>query len=158
MNNATAPEVPHATVPEPLIEIDFSQTLEAMIAAGRYDWVNSDITAKNFPVEGEGKKTFRTKLFHFGRNISSEDAVAAMEKENFAPATHVHGLAFGATFPDEQRTYPIVCLGSSARVHFSRSVVCLHGGDAYRGLDLYVWDGDWDDYWHFLAVQEVSDA
>jgi hypothetical protein len=52
--------------------------------------------------------------------MSSEDAVAAMKKEKFTPGTHVHGLAFGAAFPEEQRKYQIACLGSFARVRGSR--------------------------------------
>jgi hypothetical protein len=141
-----------------ITEVDFGQTLEAMIAAGKYDWKNDAITANRFPVEGTGVKTFRNKLFHFGRNISSEDAVTVMEKEKFTPATHVHGLAFGATFPDEQRKYPIACLGSSAQVNGRRLVVYLDGHDAERYLSLFVWDDDWYGYWRFLGVQEVSDT
>jgi hypothetical protein len=72
-----------------------------MVTAGNYDWKNDAITADRFPVKGSGKKKFRNKLFHFGRYASSEDAVAAMKKENFTPGVHVHGLAFGATFPEE---------------------------------------------------------
>lgn len=81
-----------------LITIDYGMSLEAMIAAGEYDWKNGNITAEKFPVEGTGIKKFRTRLFHFDRNTSSEDAVAAMKEEGLEPATHVHGLAFGATF------------------------------------------------------------
>jgi hypothetical protein len=139
-----------------VIAIDYGKSLQAMIAAGKYDWVNSNITADKFPIEGTGVKKFRTKLFDFGRYISSEDAVDAMKKEKFDPATHVHGFAFGAAFPDEQRKYPIACLGSSAQVYGLRFVVCLRRGDATRYLGLRGWDDDWYDRWRFLGVQEVS--
>ena len=91
--------------------IDFGQTLETMIAAGKYDWTNPNITARKFPIEGSGIKKFRNKLFHFGRDLSSKDAVTAIKRDGFEPATHVHGLAYGAAFPDKQRKYPIACLG-----------------------------------------------
>jgi hypothetical protein len=146
------------TITDRVIVIDHSLSLEAMIAAGKYDWKNDDITAERFPIEGSGTKKFSAKVFHFDRRISSEDAVAAMEKEQFAPATHIHGLAFGAAFPEEQRKYPIACLGSSARVRGSRGVVCLSGGGGGRCLDLCGWRGGWYDRWRFLAVQEVSEA
>jgi hypothetical protein len=81
-----------------------------------------------------------------------------MKVENFTPATHVHGLALGATFPEEQRKYPIACLGSSAQVLGNRRVVYLYGVDAERHLSLCHWDDDWHDYWRFLGVQEVSGA
>jgi hypothetical protein len=146
------------TITDRVIAVDYGRPLADMIAAGKYDWKNSDITAARFPVEGTGKKQFRTKLFHFDRCISSEDAVAAMKAENFIPGTHVHGLAFGATFPEEQRKHPIVCLGSSAQVYGRRFVVCLFGNDAKRDLHLSFWGVGWDGRWRFLGVQEVSDA
>jgi hypothetical protein len=136
--------------------IDFGQSLEDMIATGKYDSANADITAKHFPVEGVGIQKFRSKLFHFNRYISSKAAVAAIKKEGFEPATHVHGLAFGATFPDEQRKYPIACLGSSARVVRVRRFVCLYRLDAERLLDLFRWSDYWSDYGRVLGVQEVS--
>jgi hypothetical protein len=77
---------------------------------------------------------------------------------NFAPATHVHGLAFGAAFPEQQRKYSIACLGSSARVGVGRGVVCLYGSASGRDLDLGDWFGGWGDDWCFLGVQEVSAA
>jgi hypothetical protein len=144
---------------ELITEIDFGMSLDAMIAAGNYDGKNGAITADKFPVEGTGKKKFRNKLFPFDPDISSEDAVAAMEKEKFTPATHVHGLAFKATFPDMQHKFSIACLGSSAWVRGHRYVVYLFGDAAEeRYLDLYDWDNDWDDDWRFLGVQEVSGA
>jgi hypothetical protein len=139
-----------------ITEIDFTRTLEQMIGAGEYDLMNLSITSRRFPVVGDGKKKYRNKLFYFNRPISSEDAVAAMQREGFAPATHVHGLAFGATFPDEQRMYPIACLGSSPRVVFRRVVVCLYKDYAYRALFLCYWRVVWLNYWRFLGVQEVS--
>jgi hypothetical protein len=140
-----------------ITEVDFGHSLENMIAAGRYDWTNSDITAKKFPVIGNGKKKFRNRLFHFNHGTSSEDAVATMERESFAPATHVHGLAFGAAFPNEQRMYPIACLGSSLG-RLDRLVVCLDGSGTGRALRLCYWYDGWDGDWRFLGVQEVSDA
>jgi hypothetical protein len=37
------------------VTIDYGQRLDAMIAAGRYDWVDSDLTAERFPITGRGK-------------------------------------------------------------------------------------------------------
>jgi hypothetical protein len=137
------------------IAVDFGRSLPDMIAVGKYDSVNPAITPERFPVEGTGTKKFRTRLFHFGGNISSQGAITAMQNENITPATHVHGLAFGATFREEQRTYPIACLGSSARVGIGRGVVYLHGRGDVRDLDLFSWLGDWSGRWRFLGVQEV---
>jgi hypothetical protein len=81
-----------------------------------------------------------------------------MKNEGFMPATHVHGLSFGAAFPAEQRRYPIVCLDSSAKALGRRYVVYLGQFDGERRLDLREWYGDWDGRWRFLGVQEVSDT
>jgi len=139
------------TTTDRIIAVDHGMSLEAMIAAGKYDWVNDNITPDKFPVDGRGIKKFRTKLFDFGR-ILSEDAVAAMRAKNFMPAGHVHGLAFGATFPDEQRKYPIACLASSAQVRGPRFVLCLNRNGAKRRLYLGTWDGGWSSFWRFLGV------
>ena len=139
-----------------MTEIDFEHTLDAMIAAGNYDWKNEAMSASNFPVEGSGVKRFWTKVFHFGRAMASEDAIAALRNEGFAAATHVQGLAFGALFPTDRRTHSIACLGSSARLIGVRYVVCLVGDCATRRLSLYDWLGDWSDDWRFLGVREFD--
>ena len=96
--------------------VNYGQPLEVMIAAGRYDWVNSDIRAERFPIdEGSGIVEFEGRYFHFTRNIFSEDVVKVIEvvdtNNPWSPAKSEHALSFGATYPGEQRTYPIVGLG-----------------------------------------------
>jgi hypothetical protein len=140
------------------ISVDYGKSLKDMIAAGKYDWVNPNITAGRFPVEGQGVVRLEPKLFHFGRYISSEDAVSAMKSEGFMPGGHVHGLSYGAAFPKEQLKYPIVCLGSVARVGGDRCVVCLSGDGGRRFLYLGGWDGGWHDYWRFLGVRTLTSA
>lgn len=140
------------------IEVNFDETLEQMIARGRYDWTNSGITVKRFPVVGTGTKRYLPKVFTFGKSVGSQEAADLMAQEGFLPARHEHGLAFAAKFPKEQLKQPIACLGSSAEVRGDRGVVCLGRIVAKRGLDLYCWDRDWDDGWGFLGVRELSDA
>ena len=43
------------TVSTSLITVGYGNSLQAMIAAGKYDWVNSGITAKRFPVEAPAR-------------------------------------------------------------------------------------------------------
>jgi len=142
------------------LTVDYDQTLEQMIAAGRYNWENSDITGERFPIKGRGKIEFWARYFHFNREISSENAVEKIKAEDptnpWAPAQAAHLLAFGATNPDEQRKYPIVGLGSVAKVHGNRYVPYLHRDDARRYLGLDWWSYDWDPIYRFLAVRRVS--
>jgi hypothetical protein len=146
------------TIARLTIAVDFGTSLLDITAAGKYDWVNPYITPERFSVEGTSKRTFRTKLFHFDCSISSDDAVAAMQRENFLPATHVHGLVFRATSPEEQCKYPIACLGSSAQVYGARNVVCLCRFDGGRNLDLSGQGGVWNVRCRFLGDQEAADA
>jgi hypothetical protein len=146
------------TIMDRIIAVDYGTVLQDIIAAGKYDWMDNAITPKHFPVEGDGIKKFRTRIFHFGRYISSEDAVVAIEKEMFVTATHVHGLVYSTMFPDDQRKHPIVCLGSSAQVHGNRRIVRLDGSGAGRYLDLGFWGAGWRGISRFLGVQEVFAA
>jgi hypothetical protein len=143
-----------------VISIDYSMSLEAMIAAGNYDWKNDNIAAEKFPVEGTGIGQFETKIFHFDRYLSSDDAVAAIKDEDrerpWEPAKIEHLLAFGAAHPDEQRKYPIIGLGSVAEVYGLRLVPYLYEGGARRDLGLGWWDDDWDGDYRFLAVRQQS--
>ncbi|MBI2030537.1 hypothetical protein HYT05_02860 [Candidatus Kaiserbacteria bacterium] len=138
------------------LTVDYTQTLEQMIAAGRYDWKNSDITAERFSLVGDGVVDFEIKLFHFKRSISSEDADEAIKNDGWESAKIEHLLAFGAKYPEEQRKFPIVGLGSSAQVSGGRYVPCLYGGDSLRCLDLAWWGGGWAGYYRFLAVRKLS--
>lgn len=138
------------------LAVDYSQSLEQMIATGRYDWTNSDITAKRFPITGKGIMEFEARYFRFNRNISSEKAIEAMAEEGWEPAKIEHLLCFGEKYPDEQRKFPIVALGSVAEVDGSRRVPCLGRVDSGRDLCLGWFGRGWVPDGRFLAVRKVS--
>lgn len=141
-------------IPETLtITVDYGLSFVEMIAAGGYDWKNGDITEERFPVKGIGKVERDVELVHYGYDISSEDAVKDLAKRGLRPATIEELLAFGTKYPDLQRKFPIVALGSSARVSVFRYVPCLCGSDARRDLYLYWCGDDWDGCCRFLAVR-----
>lgn len=157
---AFVPPVKEAEAKKPVVTsfgavvVGYDQTLDQMIAAGRYDWKNGDITAKNFPVVGNGNREFVPEVVHFDRNISSDDAEKELDKLGFRAATDEELLAFGAIFPEVQRKFPIVALGSVALVGGFRRVVCLGGGGAGRYLSLRWRDDDWLALCRFLAVRK----
>jgi hypothetical protein len=135
--------------------VDYGLSLEQMIVTGHYDWVNDSIAAERFPIVGEGKMELEVQLFHFDQSISSEEAVRLIRKDGFEPAKIEHLLAFGATYPEMQRKFPIVGFGSSCMVYGERYVPVLYGGDSVRSLRLSYWDGDWRDFYRFLAVRNL---
>jgi hypothetical protein len=143
--------------------VDYSLDLEQMIAAGRYDWKNDDITAKRFPIVGKSKVEFEDAIFHFDRGISSEDAVkeilVADTKNPWEPAKIENILAYGAKNPEEQRKFPIVGLGSAPQVDGNRNVPCLRRLASERRLSLGWWGFGWDADCRFLGVRKkVSQA
>lgn len=147
------PDVFHLTV-------DYRQSFEQMVAAGHYDWFNTNITAERFPIVGEGVVEFEARYFRLNRNISSDDAVKEIESADtgnpWMPAKIEHTLSHGKTFPEEQRKFPIVGLGSVAEVSGSRHVPYLYEGGSKRGLYLDWWNDVWDPAYRFLAVRKVS--
>ena len=150
----------------PTLLVDFGQSFEQMILAGCYgqkgdNW-NKEITKERFPIIGAGIGGFEFKLFGegFEDGISSETVIKIINEDDknnpWSPAQAEHTLAFGAQFPEDQRKYPIVGLGSVAKVDGNRRVLCLDGDGSKRRLRLS-WFGDgWYSRCRFLAVRKVS--
>ena len=140
------------------LSIDYSRTVQEMINAGNYGWTNNNITEKHFPLPTElnGKKvSVLTKLFHFNRLISSNDAIAEMDKVGYRPATLPELLALGETHPEIQKEFSVVALGSVWRYAFDfRAVPVLNFDGDLRKLSLYWFGRDWADYYRFLGIRK----
>lgn len=141
-----------------MLVVDYSRTLQKMISAGNYDWTNSNIIAKNFPISPEmtGKKVeVSANIFHFNKEISSEDAISEMDKAGYRPATLAELLALGEAQPELQRQFPIIALGSVwHRAAGRRYVPCLGVVGVKRGLPLHWFDRGWRAHYRFLAVRK----
>jgi hypothetical protein len=137
------------------VTVDHSRTVEEMVAAGKCDWSNSDISSKHFPSDKKGKVEVNIELVHFNRTMESDEVLRELDKQDLRPATLPELLAFGATYPDKQREFPIVALGSVWRgLDGDRVVACLYGnaGDRGLGLDWFVYG--WGDDCRFAAVRK----
>ena len=134
-------------------------SLAEMIVAGNYDWVNDNITEKNFSIDPSRFTTENTKVFHFDKSMTTAEVERAIRKEGYEPAGLEHLLAYGAENPDEQRKHPIVALGACwVDPGGSRHVPCLSRYGDKRDLDLN-WDDPesrWDGVYRFLAVRKSS--
>src|SRR3989344_4382360 len=115
--------------------VDYGQTLQQMIANGKYDYANSDITSGNFPTTAnDGKQEVVVELAHFGRDMESDAVLKKFEARGLRAATLPELLAFGATYPEKQREFPIVALGSVWRDRGGgRDVPCLDGSGSGGG-------------------------
>jgi len=138
------------------LTVNYDQSVEEALAAGSYDWVDDNITSRNFPPTRRGIETADAQLVHFGRVMNSAKVLDELDKQGLRPATVEELLALGAAYPDFQRQFLIVALGSVG-VHpiGEHRVPGLWSGERHRRADLY-WIGF--TWWHpdarFLAVSK----
>ncbi len=137
------------------VTVDYNLTIEEMVAAGKYDWSNSAISSKHFPSGGKGTSQVQIELVHFNRTMESDEVLRELDKQGLRPATLPELLAFGATYPEKQREFPVVALGSVWRsLDGDRNVAYLCGGDSGRGLHLDWLGVGWRADYRFAAVRK----
>ena len=134
--------------------VDYTKPLKEMIVAGKYDWVNGDITQERFPIKGTGQKEVEVTLFHFNKTITSDQVISEMDKAGYRPARLEELLALGVSQPELQKQFPVVAVGSVWRRNPGghRNVPYLHWFSAERCLGLYWFEGGWGGHWRFAAV------
>jgi hypothetical protein len=155
------------------IIVDYSLELSEMIKLGQYDWVNDDII-KHFTLQGLGKQAFDLVLVTVPeilewliaegqateeqiaeKWVTTRQVIAYLASHGLLAALIEHLLAFGATYPELQRQFLIIALGSSFVVDDGdRNYPCLNCDDGERRLNLRWNDDDrhWDETCRFLAV------
>jgi hypothetical protein len=79
------------------VVVDYSMTLEQMIAAGDYSWVDKDIDTAHFPIEGAGKVEVKLQLIRRG-GATIKGIMAELAERNLRPATLPELLAFGSKY------------------------------------------------------------
>lgn len=157
LHRALAPDADDGggTKPSYVVTVNYALSLEEMITAGRYDWKNDNITGKHFSVKGEGMADVEIQLVHFDCVMDSNEVIRELDKMGLRPATLPELLAFGAKFPEIQRQFPVVALGSVWRRLFGdRFVPFLYGYGDGRDLNLHVFEDGWRGYCRFAAVRK----
>ena len=130
------------------------QGLKYLIKKAKFDWVNDNITPKNFP-----DKHIRGKveLIHLHKGISSEDAIKEMYEKGYIPANILELVQFSIDNPEKQREFPIVALGSVWQCpNGYRLVTCLYRGVSERSLDLAWFGGGWGSSYRFAACRKET--
>lgn len=144
---------------EIVLIVDYNKTIKQAIADGRYDQKNGNITAENLPISkemvGTGTVVY-AKLFHFNRHISSDDAISKMDEAGYRPANLMELLTLGILFPESQRQFLIVALGSIWRdSHDDPCVPLLNITKSKRELDLgWFNESWWNANYRFLAIKK----
>jgi hypothetical protein len=126
------------------VVVNYQVPVEDAILAGDYQAVNASITAANFPSRRSGIAQMDILLIHFDRRMISEEILQELDKAGLRPVELLELLAFGAAFPEVQRKFVIVGLGSiwTDRRGY-RNVPCLYEASEGRYLDLHWWDDGW---------------
>lgn len=125
------------------------------IAAGHYDWWNEDILKwrrEDSPSEPRGE----VEELDLGRNLSTENALAEIDKRDYWPANIEELCDYGAKNPDAQRKHPIIALGSVfvGPVDGDRCSPFLVELGAGRGLSLRWHVIGWGASCRFAAVRK----
>ena len=138
---------------------DYGLSIAQMISLGKYDWVNSDINAENFPVTGQGQQAVEVEFWHPNMYFSNgNEVIAELEqtKSGYRFATLPELLALGAAQSELQLQFPIAALGSIWHHASYRYFAYLDGGGAGRGLSLGYLGFDFRDSWRFAVVRKQS--
>lgn len=95
------------------LNVDYSITVEDLLRAGSYNWVNHRLASSNFPAAGGGRVALSAVLVPFSPEANLDHAVGDQAALGMRPATLKELLAFGEAYPDVQRKLPVLALGSS---------------------------------------------
>ncbi|MCR4256891.1 MAG: hypothetical protein NUW08_04260 [Candidatus Uhrbacteria bacterium] len=96
------------------------------------------------------------ELVHLDKELSTDAILVELKRLEFRPALYEELLAFAKQYPDEQRMYPIVALGSVCQDDDDLCSPYVHEYDDGRRLDLHQVDGPrpWLRYCRFLVVRK----
>jgi hypothetical protein len=155
------------------VTVNYSQPLKKAVKVGGYDWVDRYIVqgvgisttqgsigkarAKSVGPKQRGQADVSIVLVEFNDDVTTDDVLAVLDQRGMRAATLPELLALGAKYPDLQRQFWIVALGSPYRGPDNSFVVPIFHpvGDAVRGLYLYSMNVGWKkkDPWQFAVVR-----
>ena len=143
------------------VTVNYDLSVESLVAQGQNDLCNDDITSKHFQTMRKGEVTCNFKLVHFNQVLTSDEVLKALANRGLRPAELHELLSFGIRYPEEQRKYCIVALGSVWQVasvwqfwYRNLFVPYLWYGDSMSYLSLFCFGGEWGRCKRFLAVSE----
>jgi len=100
-----------------MVIIDYSRTLDQMMADAASWLRNTCFSTADFPISGRGIVSQEVILVDFDRDVESDEVVQELAKMGLEPARIEHALAMGEKYPDTQPQLPAVFLGSVWRNH-----------------------------------------
>lgn len=150
------PEKKAKPTEEIVLGVDYNQSVEQMISAGKYDLIDDAVNEENFPLPvgllGQ-KKTVSTRLIHYDQGKESSEIISDMEQARQRPANLAELLALGIEQPELQRQFPIVALGSvRSDAYGNETVPYLRGKGSFRMLGTILLKEPWSKNCFFLTV------
>lgn len=137
------------------VRVDYAAEIEDMVVRGKYDWSNDNITSDHFPANTAEEADIAVQLVHFNRSISSDGVIVELDRMGLRPAEARELLAFGVKYPDVQREFPIIALGSVWLDRYGdRRVVCLCSDSGDRRAVLGWFGRVWGACVRFAAVRK----
>lgn len=136
------------------VTIGGGRSTEELVAAGRYGYAHSAIVSENFPVRLAVAPAVRDiALVHFGRVMTTAEALDAVAPCGLGPPTYEDALYFGIQHPDVQDRGPVVFLHEPWVGYFGRrDVLSLWSNAGRRELGLEDFDGRWSGDYRFAFL------
>ena len=137
------------------VTVNYDLPVETAVTNGKYNRFDKDITSEHFPTKCSGITSLDIEIIPFNRVITSADAIAELDTMGLRPAELHELLALGEQYPDLQREFPVVALGSVwCDLYGFRLVAVLFGGGGLRSLGLYWFEVGWGAGCRFAAVRK----
>jgi hypothetical protein len=122
------------------------ETLQTLIARGKYATVDENVSDQYFPIIGKGQRNIDIVLVPINKTATNKDSLeevygdvlAEIEKRGLRPARIEELLALAATYPEIEAHFNIIAMGSSCHINNERCVPILCHG--YTGRKLLLID------------------
>jgi len=82
--------------------INYNYSIRELLMSGSYSLVASTIDFPSFQPTAIGSQVVQVRLFHFSREIESQEILDAFQSASYRPITLFELLAFGMQYPKEQ--------------------------------------------------------
>lgn len=143
------------------LSTDYVITFEKMLKAGKYDEVSDEIRRRIFPFAGTIRSGTEAELRFFDRPVYFPELRSIFRKSSLRFATFLELLAFGIQYPEPQRQYQIMALGTLYQEQsyptFLYKGMCyapyLYGTAKKRGIDSFWVEEKFDAGWAFLGIR-----
>lgn len=138
------------------LTVDYTKTFNQTIKKGKYGRTMPDTIKYTVPKELVGKKfNLTATLFVFNKKQRSTEIVTKIYKEGYRPAYFMELLSYGYQYPEMQKNFPIVALGTNIiDGNQNTRVPYLYVSYDDRALYMYVDDYPWLPECRFLAIKE----